>query len=103
MSEFDTTVPGTSVTFSDLVLMGHTMLDLAAATRPMRHESPAGGLDYIDLKRGTPGDIVAAYTSWTAYRPNYEVDRRRLHDFLDESGWQQRVWSDFATRTGGAS
>lgn len=84
-------IAGTSVRIGDLVLMGHTMLNLAVAAEVMRHATPTGTLDYAEPLPLLPMQVVTDFTAWAGARAEHSVERDRLQAFLYQSGWRSYV------------
>lgn len=93
MSDFDVTdrVPGTTVRYGDLILIGASVLNAVVAAEGMRHMSPAGLVEYADPTGDFGAELVLDLIRWTA--PSSEVERPerdRLTEYVERSGWCTR-------------
>lgn len=84
-----TRVEGTTLTYGDLCLIGHSLLNAAAASVLMRHESPAGITNYAEPDSRWDA-IVNDFIDWTAQNGEAE-SQERLHTYLIESGWMDQM------------
>ena len=85
-------VDGTDVSIEDLALIGLTLLNLAGATRLMRHATPAGTVDYVQPSTGAQM-LVNDFAKWCG--GNCPDAGDRLVAFLEGVGWQNHLGVDF--------
>lgn len=85
-------VGDTDVRFGDLILIGHAVMNMTAATDLMRHASPVGTTDYAE-----PGDAAQAFVHdfirWCGRSADC-VEASRVREYVRESGWLAALSTD---------
>lgn len=92
--DLDALVPGTDVTWEEIIELGQYAFNAAAAAESLGHTSVTGLTDYVAWPDSRMGDVMRGIIWATLFSKGDDTSakhKERLTEILWDSGWMHRV------------